>query len=69
MKKPYRTINYVLNSPWASAAPPEETTDRVLRSTRLEDGIYKDLRDGDGELRRKPCPPQPGSSMLRSWTT
>ncbi len=50
MKKPYRTINDVLNSPWASAAPPEETTDRVLRSTRLEDGIYKDLRDGDGEL-------------------
>ena len=27
MKKPYRTINDVLNSPWASAAPPEETTD------------------------------------------
>ena len=50
MRNRYRTIDDVLNSPWASAAPPVETTDRVLRSTKLEDSIYKDLRAGDGEL-------------------
>ena len=50
MRKPYRTIDDVLNSPWAAAAPPEETTDRVLRSTKLEDSIYKDLRVEDSEL-------------------
>lgn len=50
MRNPYRTIEDVLNSPWASAVPPAETTDRVLRSTKLEDSIYKDLRAEDGEL-------------------
>lgn len=50
MRNPYRTIDDVLNSPWASAAPPAETTDRMLRSTKLEDSIYKDLRAEDGEL-------------------
>lgn len=50
MKKPYYTIDDVLNSPWAAVAPPVETTDRILRSTKLEDSIYKDLRAGDGGL-------------------
>ncbi len=50
MRMPYRAIDSVLNSSWAAAPPPVETTDRVLRSTKLEDSIYKDLRSGDGGL-------------------
>ena len=50
MRMPYRTIDSVLNSSWAAALPPAETTDRVLRSTKLEDRIYRDLRSGDGGL-------------------
>ena len=51
MRKPYRTIDDVLRSPWAAAATPAETTlDRVLRSTKLEDSIYSDLRSGDSDL-------------------
>ena len=33
-----------------SAQAETETTDRVLRSTRLEDSIYTDLRTGDDGL-------------------
>ena len=50
MRMPYRTIDSVLNSSWAATLPPAETTDRVLRSTKLEDRIYRDLRSGDGGL-------------------
>ncbi len=52
MRKPYRTIHDVLGSQWASKTPPavQEATDRVLRSTKLEDGIYSDLRSGDGDM-------------------
>ena len=52
MRKPYRTIEDVLRSPWAAAGQPMErpATDRVLRSTKLEDSIYADLRDGDDSL-------------------
>ena len=52
MRKPYRTIDAVLNSPLAAMTPPvvQETTDRVLRSTKLEDSIYTDLRTGDNDL-------------------
>ena len=52
MRKPYRTIEDVLRSPWAAAGQPMEraVTDRVLRSTKLEDSIYADLRDGDDGL-------------------
>ena len=52
MRGPYRTIEDVLRSPWAAIERPEEGsgTDRVLRSTRLEDSIYADLRDGDDAL-------------------
>ncbi|MCX4372141.1 MAG: hypothetical protein OSJ58_09990, partial [Dysosmobacter sp.] len=49
MRGPYRTIEDVLRSPWAATERPREgqATDRVLRSTRLEDSIYADLKDGD----------------------
>ncbi len=52
MLKPYRTIDDVLRSPWAAAEQHGEqpSTDRVLRSTKLEDSIYADLRDGDDGL-------------------
>ena len=54
MLKPYRTIEDVLRSPWAAVERPGEkaATDRVLRSTRLEDSIYADLREGAGSLER-----------------
>ena len=53
MRQAYRNIQDVLNSPWAAVGNPNEkpvVTDRVLRSARLEDGIYSDLRDGDGTM-------------------
>ena len=51
MRKTYRKIDDVLQSPLAAIAPPPSrgTTDRVLRSTRLEDSIYTDLRDEVGK--------------------
>lgn len=52
MKKIYRTVDDVLRSPWAGIQSDVkvETTDRVLRSSKLEDSIYADLRSGDNEL-------------------
>ena len=52
MMKKYRTIDAVLNSPLAETAAPieTETTDRVMRSTKLEDSIYSDLRTDDSSL-------------------
>ena len=53
MRKTYVTIGDVLCSPWASERPPEQkpaVTDRVLRSTKLEDSIYADLRREDESL-------------------
>ena len=52
MKMTYRTVDEVLRSPWAAVCPKAyvETTDRVLRSSKLEDGIYADLRSGDDAL-------------------
>ena len=49
MLKPYPTIEDVLASPWARQPQAErmERTDRVLRSTKLENNIYHDLRDED----------------------
>ena len=50
MGKAYRTINDVWRSPWANRAgtvAEKKTTDRVLRSTRLEDSIYAELREDD----------------------
>ncbi len=52
--KPYRTIEDVLRSPWAKLGLPTQAdqpaSDRVLRSTKLEDSIYADMRDGDDTL-------------------
>lgn len=50
--KPFRTFEEVLRSLWAAIKPPRERsrTDWVLRSPKLEDSIYVDLRDGDGTL-------------------
>ena len=53
MRKIYRTIDDVLRSPWGAIKQQDEkaaATDRVLRSTRLEDSIYADLRDDDPDL-------------------
>lgn len=51
MREFYHTFDDVLRSPWTEDRPPAETTnDRVLRSTKLEDSIYSDLRDGDGRM-------------------
>lgn len=56
MIKPYRTIDDVLRSPWGAltvqSGALKAGTDRVLRSTRLEDSIYADLRDGDADLQK-----------------
>ncbi len=51
MRDFYRTFEDVLRSPWAEAGlPAESANDRVLRSTKLEDSIYSDLRSGDSGL-------------------
>ena len=49
MLKPYRTIQDVLASPWIQIKPQKDSakSDRVLRSTKLEDRIYHDLRLND----------------------
>ena len=54
MRKVYRKIDDVLQSELAAVTPPaaQETSDRVMRSTKLEDSIYTDLRTGDGDLDR-----------------
>lgn len=66
MRKTYHTIDDVLNSSWADIRPKAhvETTDRVLRSTRLEDGIYADLRSGDDALEQTE---QAAAEKLRSF--
>lgn len=54
MMKAYRTIDDVLSSPWGSTPLQEvrrdDGSDRVLRSTKLEDSIYADVRAGDDGL-------------------
>ena len=52
MTKAFRTIEDVLRSPLASFAKggKTQTTDRILRSSKLEDGIYADLRAGDDTM-------------------
>ena len=47
MLKPYRTVQDVLSSPWAQVQRVKRSpqqTDRVLRSTKLEDSIVKKER-------------------------
>ena len=52
MKNAYRTIDDVLRKHQAIFARSSRTatTDRILRSTKLEDGIYADLRAGDESM-------------------
>ena len=53
MRKIYRSISDVLNSHWGQFSTPEEKlalSDRVTRSTKLEDSIYADLRNDDPDL-------------------
>lgn len=52
MLKPYRTIQDVLASHWVLSPPAErhQQTDRVLRSTKLESSIYRDLRAEDAAM-------------------
>lgn len=68
MLKPYRTIEDVLCSPWAATsnlpAGKPLATDRVLRSTKLEDSIYADVRAGDDELAQVE---QEAEAKLRSF--
>ena len=65
MRKPYRTIDDVLQSLWAAAAPPAEAAlDRVLRSTKLEDSIYDLVKLCVGVLSDEPL-----FFLLNSYTT
>ena len=53
MGKVYRSIEDVWTSPWAGLRSEDvgkPATDRVLRSTKLEDSIYADLRSGDSAM-------------------
>lgn len=66
MKQTYRSISDILNSPWAALqpAPANTPTDRVLRSTKLEDSIYADLRSEDNALTHTE---QTAAKKLRSF--
>lgn len=49
----FHEIEEVLHSPWATTRVVDntgETTDRVFRSTRLEDTIYNEMRSADSDL-------------------
>ena len=54
MRKAFRTIADVLHSPIAELAAlrrnPTQKTDRVMRSSKLEDSIYTELREDDAEM-------------------
>ncbi|MBP5717399.1 MAG: hypothetical protein J6X53_00260, partial [Abditibacteriota bacterium] len=53
MRQAYRTMEDVWTSPWGSltsGADAAPKTDRVLRSTKLEDSIYQDLRTDDAAM-------------------
>lgn len=56
MKKYFRTIQNVLSSRWGNIqsiqAVPSQKTDRVLRSSKLEDCIYRDLSEEDDTMQR-----------------
>ena len=53
-RKTFRTIADVLHSPIVELAPlrrqPTQKTDRVMRSSKLEDSIYAELREDDTEM-------------------
>ena len=53
MRGTYRTFKDVMRSPWGALSDRGDTpkqTDRVLRSTKLEDSIYSDIRAGDAVM-------------------
>ena len=54
MRTYYRSLGEVLGSPLAQKASyfqrGHADSHRVLRSTKLEDAVYRDLRSGDDEL-------------------
>ena len=53
LRGPYRTIEELMQSPWAGvpiAQGKKRLSDRVLRSTKLEDSIYGELRAGDSAM-------------------
>ncbi|MBR1430152.1 hypothetical protein [Ruminococcus sp.] len=53
MKQTYRNIDDVLRSPWADISAQGDTphkTDRIYRSTKLEDSIYNDVRRDDTDM-------------------
>lgn len=53
MRRTYRTFEDVMQSPWVektASGSTSQLTDRVLRSTKLEDSIYADLRAGDAAM-------------------
>lgn len=53
MRKPYRTVSDVLASTWGQMSAEKRTIEkqnRVLCSTKLEQSIYHDLRQGDAAL-------------------
>lgn len=54
MRAYYRSLNEVLGSPLAQAAgafhKDRTGSHRVLKSTKLEDAVYRDLRHGDDDL-------------------
>ena len=51
MPKSFHSIADVLGSAWGAIRPAKPAqTDRVLKSTRLEDAIYTDLRGGDTDM-------------------
>ncbi|MDE6901829.1 MAG: hypothetical protein K2P22_03700 [Lachnospiraceae bacterium] len=67
MKKTYRSIDDVFRSPRAEftvRTAKADPTDCVLRSTKLEDSIYADLRSGDDALTQTE---QEAAKKLRSF--
>ena len=67
--KPYRTIEDVLRSPWTAAGRPGDApaTDRVLRSTKLEDSIYTDLREEQDATQKLPSFPALSRDVFQSF--
>ena len=54
LKRYFRTIQSVLDSRWGNfqyaGTPAAQKTDRVLQSSKLEDCIYRDLRENDESM-------------------
>ena len=82
-RKAFRTIADVLRSPIVELAAlrrkPVQKTDRVMRSSKLEDSIYAELREDDAEMdltenaaaQKLKCPTVPGNisapKIRKNW--